>query len=329
MDSPVVLVTGALGCLGAWTCRRLVREGGIVVAFDLGSDRRRLEQVMTPDDIERVHFELGDIRELPAIQTVMDRHGVTQVIHLAALQIPFCRADPVRGAQVNVLGTVNVFEATRQRLDRVSAIAYTSSIGVFQLADADAATGRLSASAPARPMTHYGVYKQANEGTARVYWEESGVPSVGLRPLTVFGVARDQGMTSGPTKAMAAAVLGRGYVVPFDGPTLYQLAEDVAGALVTSVLGARSGAAVVNLPGAVADGRRLVAAIDAALPGSGDLITCERGDLPLPWLIDTDGIEALDLPAPTGFEQGVRQTIEHFRRLAQDGRLRPEAYGLG
>jgi len=328
MVAPVVLVTGALGCLGAWTCRRLIRDGRTVVAFDLGTDRRRLEQVMASDEIERLTVEHGDIREVGAIEAVMDRHEVTHVIHLAALQIPFCRADPVRGAQVNVLGTVNVFEATRQRLDRISGIAYTSSIGVFRLADADAATGRLTASASAWPMTHYGVYKQANEGTARVYWEESGVPSVGLRPLTVFGVARDQGLTSGPTKAMAAAVLGRGYVVPFDGPTLYQLAEDVAGALVASVLGVRSGAAVVNLPGAVADGMRLVAAIDAALPGSGDLITCERGDLPLPWLIDTDGIEALDLPAPTGFEQGVRQTVETFRALADEGRLRPEEYGL-
>jgi len=31
------------------------------------------------------------------------------------------------------------------------------------------------------------VYKQANEGTARVYWRENGVSSVGLRPYIVFG----------------------------------------------------------------------------------------------------------------------------------------------
>ena len=47
------------------------------------------------------------------------------------------------------------------------------------------------------PTTHYGVYKRANEGTARIFWQDNNMPSVGLRPLTVYGVGRDQGLTSG------------------------------------------------------------------------------------------------------------------------------------
>ena len=90
-------------------------------------------------------------------------------------------------------------------------IVYTSSIGMFAADDADPATGRLEADADAHPRNHYGVYKLANEGNARVYWLEDGVASVGLRPMTVYGVGRDQGMTSGPTKAIVAAVLGRPY----------------------------------------------------------------------------------------------------------------------
>jgi nucleoside-diphosphate-sugar epimerase len=327
-DTRVVLVTGALGCIGAWTCRRLVQEGHAVVAFDLGADTRRLDQIMSPDEVGAVALEQGDIRELAAVEAVFDRHAVTHVIHLAALQIPFCRADPVLGAQVNVVGTVNIFEAARRRRDRVAGIAYTSSIGVFALTDADAATGRLAADAVARPTTLYGVYKQANEGTARVYWEESGVPSVGLRPLTVFGVGRDQGLTSGPTKAMAAAVLGRQFEVGFSGPTLYQHADDVAGALIASAFGATGGAPVVNLPGEVADGERLLAAIDAALPGAASRIRCAPGDLPLPWDIDTTGVEALGLPAPTPVEAGVRRTVEGFGELLAAGRLEPAKHGL-
>jgi nucleoside-diphosphate-sugar epimerase len=298
------------------------------VAFDVGWDTRRLDQIMSVDEVRTVAFEQGDIRELAAIETVIERHRVTHVVHLAALQIPFCRADPVLGAQVNVVGTVNTFEAVRRHRDQVLGIAYTSSIGVFSLSDADPATGRLAADAVARPNTHYGVYKQANEGTARVYWEESGVPSVGIRPLTVFGVGRDQGLTSGPTKAMAAAVLGRTYEVPFSGPTLYQFVDDVAAAIIAAALGAREGASVVNLPGDVADGARLVAAIDAALPGSAALITCAEGDLPLPWQIDTDGADALGLPDTTVFEDGVRLTIETFRDLLAAGRLQASNHGL-
>ena len=54
---------------------------------------------------------------------------------------------------------------------------------------------------PAKPPTLYGVYKQANEGQARNYWEEYGIRSVGLRPYIVYGPGRDQGLTSAPTTA--------------------------------------------------------------------------------------------------------------------------------
>jgi len=109
------LVTGALGCIGAWTVRTLVRDGAQVTAFDLGSDRRRLRMIMTPDELAKVSFETGDITDLDALAAALDRNESTNVIHLAALQVPFCRADPPLGARVNVLGTVNVFEAVRRR----------------------------------------------------------------------------------------------------------------------------------------------------------------------------------------------------------------------
>ena len=58
-------------------------------------------------------------------------------------------------------------------------IVYTSSIGMYGSADADAATGRLAEQATAHPLNHYGVYKLANEGTARVYWLDDGLSSIG------------------------------------------------------------------------------------------------------------------------------------------------------
>jgi nucleoside-diphosphate-sugar epimerase len=114
-----------------------------VIAFDLGSDHRRLEQIMTPDELGRVRFVTGDITDLRACEATLDRETITNVIHLAALQVPFCRADPPRGALVNVVGTVNVFEAVRRRLDRMAPIAYTSSMGAYSSGDVDPATGRL------------------------------------------------------------------------------------------------------------------------------------------------------------------------------------------
>jgi nucleoside-diphosphate-sugar epimerase len=322
------LVTGALGCIGAWTVRGLVRDGAQVVALDVGTDPRRLRLIMTPDELAAVTFVAGDITDLAAVEGVLDSHGITNVIHLAALQVPFCRADPPRGALVNVVGTVNIFEAVRRRAEAMAPVVYTSSMAVYTADDADPVTGRLTVDAYPHPPNHYGVYKQANEGNARIYWLDTGLSSIGVRPMTVYGVGRDQGMTSGPTKAIVAAVLGVPYRVPFSGPTMYQYAADVARTLIAASRTPVEGAHVFNLPGEIADGRALAAAIEAAVPGGGQRIEFEPGDLPFPFEIDHDGIETVD-PAPvTPLAVGVAETVEVLRALAQDGRLDPADHGL-
>jgi len=322
------LVTGALGCLGAWTVATLVREGASVTALDIGQDARRLRQIMTDDEFSYVRFEAGDITDLAAIERVLDDREVTNLIHLAALQVPFCRADPPRGALVNVVGTVNVFEAARRRADRMAPVVYTSSIAVYSAGDADPATGRLTTGAIPHPANHYGVYKQANEGNARIYWLDSGLSSIGVRPMTVYGVGRDQGMTSGPTKAIVAAVLGRPYQVPFDGLTLYQYAEDVARTLIAASRSSLEGAHVFNLPGVVAGGPALTAAIEAAIPGGADGIGFDAVSLPFPSEIDHDGIEALGPLPVTPFADGIAASVAIYQALAGNGRLDPADHGL-
>ena len=109
MSAERFLVTGALGCIGAWTVRELVREGVPVVAFDVGKDPRRLALIMAADELAKVTLVSGDITDLAALERGLVDHDITNVVHLAALQVPFCRADPPLGARVNVVGTVNVF----------------------------------------------------------------------------------------------------------------------------------------------------------------------------------------------------------------------------
>jgi nucleoside-diphosphate-sugar epimerase len=322
------LVTGALGCIGAWTIRTLVREGAQVVAFDLGRDVRRLRSIMGPDELARVELIAGDITELASLDAALAANEITNVIHLAALQVPFCKADPPLGARVNVVGTVNVFEAVKRQARPMAPVVYTSSIGMFGPGDGDPKTGRLSETASAHPLNHYGVYKLANEGNARVYWLDDRIASVGLRPLTVYGVGRDQGMTSGPTKAIVAAMLGVPFTVPFGGPTLFQYAEDVARTLIAASRSGLAGANVFNLDGAVADGAQLVDAIAAEVPEARDLIRYEPVSLPFPAEIEHDGIEALGPLPTTPFAEGVRASIEIYRLLAREGRLVAAEHGL-
>jgi UDP-glucuronate 4-epimerase len=292
------LVTGALGCLGAWTCSVLADEGARVVGFDVGDDPARLQLVMGPDALERVTLVRGDIADFDQVDRAMEEHGITHAIHLAALQVPFCRADPVRGARVNVVGTVSLFEAVKRR-ELGTPIAYASSAAVYDRSGAFA------------PTTIYGVYKVANEDTARIYWEESAVPSVGLRPFCVYGPGRDQGLTAEPTHAMRAAAHGEPYVIPFGGRTELHYAPDVARALVMAARSPAGSAEVYDMPGEPVHMRDVVSAIEAAAPGA----DVTHGEEPLPFPDELPG-ERFSAPV-TPLTDGVAETIAHFRRLTR------------
>ena len=322
------LVTGALGCIGAWTVRELVREGVPVVAFDVGRDTRRLALVMTPEELAQVTFVVGDITDLDGLHRALEDHDVTNVVHLAALQVPFCRADPPLGARVNVTGTVNVFEAVRRRGEGMAPVVYTGSIGMFSASDADPVTNRLREDAEPHPGNHYGVYKHANEGTARIYLADAGIPSVGLRPMTVYGAGRDQGMTSGPTVAIAAAVLGVPYRIAFGGATLFQYAEDVAKTLLLASRAAPAGARVYNLGGSAVSIDDWIAAIEAVVPSGGALITHEPNPLPFPSDIEHASLRALgDVPV-TPYRDAIAATAEIYRRRKDEGRLNAGEQGI-
>ena len=99
------LVTGALGCIGAWTVKRLVAEGVPVWTYDLPGEPHRLRLIMDDAALAKVNFIHGDITDAAAFEQAVAANGITHVVHLAALQVPFVRADPLAGARVNVVGT--------------------------------------------------------------------------------------------------------------------------------------------------------------------------------------------------------------------------------
>ncbi|GAB4561970.1 MAG: SDR family oxidoreductase [Anaerolineae bacterium] len=321
---PRFLVTGAQGCIGAWIVRQLVVEGHHVVAFDLDPTPRRLRLIATPDEISRVQFVAGDITDLDHLVRIMSAQQITHVIHLAALQVPACRADPVAGARVNVIGTLNVFEAAKQLSGQVQRIVYASSAAVFGPEERYTASP-VPDDAPLYPATHYGVYKQCNEGSARIYWLEHGIPSVGLRPWTVYGVGRDQGLTSAPTKAILAAVTGRRYHIPFGGRTDMQYVADVAATFIAAATAPLDGAEVFNLRGEVVSISEIIEVIDEVVPGAAQLLTA--GDQPIPIAPSLSG-ERLRRWLPdlqhTPLRRGVQETAERFRHLIRIGALEPE-----
>jgi UDP-glucuronate 4-epimerase len=321
MPNDRFLITGALGCIGAWTVRNLVREGTPVVVFDLASDPRRLKLIMSDDELVRVTFVTGDITDLEALERALDEHAITHVIHLAALQIPFVRANPPLGARVNVVGTVNVFEAVARRRDRIGRLVYASSAAVYDAVDAGE-SGVVAHGAAGHPTTLYGVFKQANEGTARVYWQDARVASIGLRPYIVYGPGRDQGLTSSPTKAMVAAALGKPYHIPYGGRAAYQYADDVARTFIACARAPFQGAEIFNLGGSVATMGEIVAAIEAAAPEVRGLITFDDKPLPFPEAFDAAPLEQVIGALPfTPLAQAVADTIALFRERIAAGMM--------
>ncbi len=305
------LVTGALGCIGAWVVRNLVRAGRPTTVLDLAGDRRRLRLIMDEEELARVRFVTGDITDLATVEAALAEGGANRVIHLAALQVPFCKADPSLGARVNVVGTVNVFEAAKRA--GLSQVVYASSAAVYGISE-EYPDAPVAHDAPLRPRTHYGVFKQANEGTARVYWLDDGLSSIGLRPYVVYGPGRDQGLTSGPTQAMLAAARGESFTIPFDGRFCFQYADDVARAFIQAAQTPFEGAEVFNLRGSVVSMAEIVTAIEAAVPTSRGRITFTGAPLPFPPdMDDTPMIAAMGPLAETGLEEGVRRTVEIFR----------------
>ena len=308
------LVTGALGCIGAWVVRNLVQSGAEVTIYDLGSNRSRLHLIMDEQELARIRYATGgDVTNLEMLRHAFAEHKITHAIHLAGLQVPFCRANPPLGAQVNVTGTVNLFEAAKQA--GLKRVVYASSFAVYGPRDAYP-PGLLPHDARLDPRSHYGVYKQANEGTARLYFAEGGVSSIGLRPYTVYGVGRDQGMTSAPTSAMQAAARGEGYHIPYGGISGYQHADDVAKVFVQAAYVPFKGAGVFNLKGEIAHMRDVIALIERAAPDAAGKISFD--DVPLPF---ADGAEDTELVRLMGsvpsrlLESGIAETVEHFRRI--------------
>lgn len=306
-----------MGCIGAWVLFHLVQEGKRVVSFDIADDRHRLDWLLDRKKQEPISFVQGDLTDPNQVENAVSSHGVTHIIHLAALQVPFCRADPVRGAQVNVVGTVNLFEAARRC--GVPHVALASSIAVYGAAD-EYPTGLVAHDAPKRPHTLYGAYKLANEETARVYWQDYGVSSLGLRPYTVYGVGRDQGLTSDPTKAMLAAVKSELFEIGFSGRMQLQLASDVARQFIAAAEQQRRGSEFFNLGTPVVSIDEVASIIRQLIPNA----QIDQKDIILPFPAGFDD-GALRKAVPVVYEtplaDGIAQTIEQFRTLCRQGKI--------
>ncbi len=307
-DGPV-LVTGAGGCIGSWALALLTRAGVKAVALDLVSDTRRPRLLMSEAELSGIEWLTGDIADFEAVYDAFKHSGATAVLHLAALQVPFCKADPVLGAQVNVVGTVNVFEACRKL--GVQRIAYASSIAAHGAIEGH---GTLP--------TLYGAYNYCNEEMAKVYSQDWEVHSVGLRPGVVYGVGRDQGLTSKTTAAILAAASGKPYEIPFRGPVSWLHAGEVASAFLTALAKPHDRAVVFDINGVASTVEESTTLLKKIAPSA--RITYSGSALPFPMELSDEPVRAyLGDYGSVPLEAGIRATFLAFQDLLARGLLMP------
>ena len=312
----IFLVTGAMGCIGSWTVAQLIRRGKKVIAFDLDSSRHRLDLLLDTEEQTAIHFVEGDLTIFNEINEVFLSNRIDRVIHLAALQVPACRANPVRGARVNVMGTGHVFEACREA--GIEHLAYASTAAVYGPPVRGELADPLPEEAAVSPMTLYGVFKKANEGQARNYWKDYGISSTALRPHTVYGLGRDQGVTSDPTKAMLAAAAGRSFRLQYANGFQLQYASDVAQQFIEAATDPRRGSFVFNLGGEALPMEELVDTIRGVVPGVEMNYSDQK--LPFPEVLDDSRLRShFETVYETPVKEGVERTIKAFQRILAKG----------
>jgi len=292
-----ILVTGGGGFLGAWVIQRLLKRNVAVRVLDSNPDRSVVASIVGAA-ADAVEWVVGDVSDAVCVGQSM--RGCDGVVHLAGLLTPACQDDPVRGAMVNLVGTLHVFEAAKTH--GIAQVVYTSSVSVF---------GQDDGVTPC-PSTHYGAFKLATEGCARTYWAYDRIASIGIRPGVVYGPGREQGLTAGPTLACKAAVRGEPYTIGYTGETCLVYVDDVAAAYEAAVLAPLAGAQVLNLSGSPVSTAAVITEIARHCPAAAITATGDR----VPFtahISDRQAYETFPQLTRTSLEDGIKRTLDYYR----------------
>ena len=291
-----IIIFGGSGFLGSWIVKAFLKKGYSVSIFDLKIQKELLSHVVG-EDINKIKFINGDITNYDQVQESIN--DMDHVINLAGLMTPDCSSNPILGAKVNVLGSINVFEALKKNNNKF--LVYASSAGVF---------GQKDHYYPF-PETHYGAYKLAVEGVARAYLNEDGISSVGIRPYVIYGPGREVGGTAGVTLACKAAKQGDSYTVNFSGKAGFVYVQDVVDLVEMSIAQIPSGALTFNINGITADVSDFLNLIKKNIPLSDIGI---EGD-PLSVVDEIRGNEPSKTFKKfkyTSLEDGIKRTIDFY-----------------
>lgn len=285
----MILVTGGYGCIGAELIKWLLRNTDETVL--LGSrtvSRERTDRIFHDVELDRLSFVPLDVSDQASVDRVFGDFDITRVAHLGALQTPDCNANRDFGLQINLAGTQHLIEACKAS-EKIERFVFASSIAVYG-PRVSYPEQRVPLAAEPNPVNVYGVWKLASEQICKFFAEDTGVPTISLRPGVLFGPGRDAGLTSTPTMAMKCLALGLPYEIPFCTKQDYLYAPDVGAAFANALVEPFEGYGVFTLPSETVPMPEFVAAMkDAAKKvGLDDQFQITHGNEEVPFICDLE-----------------------------------------
>lgn len=326
MNPQQILITGGYGCIGAETAKWLVRNTSAdLVICSRSVSPQRSQRVFHDTDHSRITFVTADVTNQKRLEQILREHRITHVAHMAALQTPDCNANRDLGLQINLAGTQNLIEAMKSSGLAIERFVFASSIAVYGPRDAYP-DGRVPMHSQPQPVNVYGAWKLAGEQIAKFFWQDTGVPTLSLRPGVLFGPGRDAGLTSSPTTAMKCVALGVPYEIPFRSRQDYLFAPDVGAAFGSALLDPFDGHGTFTLPSHTAETTQIVVALREAADQLGVADRCQItvGNEDVPFICDLE-FEAFSDAFPhvprTPLDQAVHRSLEVFLDQASRGWL--------
>jgi nucleoside-diphosphate-sugar epimerase len=212
LEGKRIFVTGGAGFIATTLARRLVDANEIVALDNLHRDALSGTELA-----EHPNFELhqGDVLDAELVTRLAA--GATHLVHCAAIAgVDTVLESPVRTMRVNLIGTYNALEAalaTRATLERFVEFSTSEVFGTYAYKVAE--TNVTTTGSVGEARWTYAVSKLAGEHMARAYYDELGLPTVGVRPFNVYGPGQIGG---GAIRAfIEAALAGEDLTVRGDG----------------------------------------------------------------------------------------------------------------
>ena len=326
MSRPTVMITGGLGCIGAEVTKWfLSHTDATVLVCSRSVSQARLKRVFDGYEADRIETMSVDIADSKQVDTIFRKHPISHVIHLAALQTPDCNADRDLGLQVNLAGTQHLVEVMKRFGSQIKRFVFASSIAVYGPRSLYP-SGAVPCGVDPLPSGPYGVWKLAGEHLARLFHEDTGVPTVCLRPAVLYGPGRDIGLTSSPTTAMKHVVQGLPYEIPFCSRQDYQFAPDVGAATAISASDSFDGYGVFTMPSHTKTTEEILQVISTVASELNGMPEPEItiGDQEVPFICDlecNDFLARFPQTPHTSMEEGVRATLQEFAKQNEKGWL--------